>query len=134
MATFRRDLSKIINEESFEEEQNFVNEDVSSPSVPVKGPGLEYRESEESDEEDSTNGLNLLNDDDESVSLKPAIRKGQKVGRKGNWQDYCIDEVVDVICENEYYRNKLIFTNNKASKNLEIYMKIVKEVKTRLTE
>lgn len=43
-----------------------------------------------------------------------------------------MDEVCDVICLNETY--VLIFTNHKASKILEIYKKIVLQVKNRMQE
>ncbi len=32
----------------------------------------------------------------------------KRVGRKAAWSDECIDEVVDIICDSDYYRKKLI--------------------------
>ena len=60
-----------------------------------------------------------------SVTLK---RKG-RAGRKPRWPEEYVNEIVQIICENEYYRRRLIFTNSKASKNLEIYAKIVNQAK-----
>lgn len=56
----------------------------------------------------------------------------KRVGRKAAWSDECIDEVVDIICDSDYYRKKLIFTNNKSFKNTEIYDKVAKEATERL--
>ena len=53
------------------------------------------------------------------------LKRKRKAGRKSSWPQESIDEFVNIICDNEYYRKRLIFTNNKASKNLEIYSKIV---------
>ena len=55
----------------------------------------------------------------DSVTLK---RK--KAERKSCWPEEFVEEVVNV-CESEYYRKKLIFTNFKATKNLALYCKIV---------
>ncbi len=59
--------------------------------------------------------------------LGPKKNPKKRVGRKAAWPDECIDEVIDIICESDYYRKKLIFTNNKSFKNSEIYEKVVKE-------
>ena len=60
--------------------------------------------------------------------------KRKKAGRKSCWPEEFVEEVVNVVCESEYYRKKLLFTNCKATKNLEIYCRIVKEAKNRLSE
>ena len=39
--------------------------------------------------------------------------------------------MVDVVCESEYFRKKLIFTNNKPQKNKEVYGKVLEELKKR---
>lgn len=44
-----------------------------------------------------------------------------------------IDDFVDCICANEYAKKKLIFTNNKASKNVEIYPKKKREVRKKMS-
>lgn len=45
-----------------------------------------------------------------------------------------IDDFVDCICANEYAKKKLIFTNNKASKNVEIYPKKKEKLEKRCQE
>ena len=61
-------------------------------------------------------------------------RKRKKAERKSCWPEDFVEEVVNVVCESEYYRKKLMFTNCKATKSLEIYCRIVKEVKNHLSE
>ena len=68
-----------------------------------------------------------------STLTLPEKKPKKRVGCKAAWPDECIDEVVDIICESDYYRKKLIFTNNKSFKNTEIYEKVVKEATERLT-
>ena len=58
----------------------------------------------------------------------------RKAGRKAIWPIEAVEEVVGAICDNEAYRKKLIFTNSKASKNIEIYTEIVLQVKDRMQE
>ena len=55
-------------------------------------------------------------------------RSQKKKGRKSVWSEESINKVIDVICESDYYRKKLIFINNKATKNSEIYEKVTKDV------
>ena len=43
-------------------------------------------------------------------------------------------EIVDIICESKQYRRRLVFTNNRASKNLEICTKVVALVKSRMQD
>ena len=64
-----------------------------------------YR-SESSDEK-----INLL-----SKGEKRKSKKGRKA-RKCTWKDSTIGNLADCICPNESCKNKLIFTNIKASKN-----------------
>ena len=141
MAAFRRDLQKLMSIKSIEEEEDhsFDQENASLYSEAEENPSSERHTDSENEEVDM--GLSEICDiDDESDDLntrKPmaaANRKRQRVGRKAVWPENCINELVDVVCENEYYQKKLIFTNNKATKNLEVYIKIVKEVKARLAE
>ena len=55
----------------------------------------------------------------------------KKAGKKSLWPVELTDELVDVICSDEYFRKKLIFTNTRKSKNGEVYLKVVKEVTNR---
>ena len=42
-----------------------------------------------------------------------------------------IDDLVGVICSDEYFSEKLVSTNTKNNKNGEIYLKVIQEVKKR---
>ena len=39
-----------------------------------------------------------------------------------------MNDLIEIICENEYFQGKLIFTNNKPQKNKEVYDKVFKEL------
>ena len=40
-----------------------------------------------------------------------------------------MDDLIDIICESDYCKRKLIFTNNKAQKNKEVYESVIKILK-----
>ena len=65
-------------------------------------------------------------------------RKGKSTpcirGRKTKWTDDCTNDLVDIICNNEVYKRKLIFTNTKTAKNREYYAQIINELKKRCLE
>ena len=71
---------------------------------------------EESDSEESSYSLS----DDEN--LVPQKKKGR--GRKAQWQDSHVADMVDVICSNDNFARKLIFTNSKNTKNNEVYSQV----------
>ena len=54
-----------------------------------------------------------------------------KRGRRAKWEDKFVNDMVDVVCESEYFRKKLIFTNNKPQKNKEVCGKVLEELKKR---
>ena len=61
-------------------------------------------------------------------------RKGKgKPGRKARWTDGCTDDLVDIICNNEVYKKRIIFTHIKTSKNGSYCEKSTKELKQRCT-
>ena len=55
----------------------------------------------------------------------------KKAGRKAQWSEACTDDLVDIICNNETYQTKLIFTNVKTAKNGRYYEQIIKEIRKR---
>ena len=62
-------------------------------------------------------------------NAKTAEKEGNLHGRRIN----TIDDLIDFIYSNECSKKKLVFTN-KASKNVEIYQKIISEVRKRCEE
>ena len=82
---------------------------------------FENEEGEDSDEED---------DDSEIMGVtKP--REKKKKGRKSQWSDACIEDLVDIILEDDKLKEKLLFTNVKNVKNGQYYAEVRKEIETR---
>ena len=141
MASFRRSLNNlksflhedsINNDDSNKEEINSEEEgdgddDTNDDKQEVTDDELEGEESDSS----TTAGLSQALKAQGSTTLK---KNAKKKGRKATWSEACINELIDVVCESEYFRKKLIFTNNKAVKNTEVYTKVVKQVEIRFKE
>ena len=73
------------------------------------------------------------NDDvDESSSdieeMQKILKTGKKRGRRAQREYQHVNDLVETICENEYFRRKLIFTNNKLQKNKEVTIKLLKNL------
>jgi len=66
-------------------------------------------------------------------NLVPPEKKKKRPGRKAQWHDSHVADMVDVICSNDNFARKLIFTNSKNTKNNEVYCKVPKEVEKRYT-
>ena len=47
----------------------------------------------------------------------------KKVG-KSSWKEEEIADIFDIVCNSEYYKKKIIFTNSKNSKNNDVYSKL----------
>ena len=62
---------------------------------------------------------------------KNAGKESKKKGRKAKWSNSLLDDMVNIVVNNEYYKRKLLFTNTKNQKNSEIYSKILSELKER---
>ena len=58
----------------------------------------------------------------------------KEIGRKAQWSDNLIDDLVDIIASNDYFKKKLIFTNTKNQKNSVIYERVLDELKIRANE
>ena len=69
-----------------------------------------------------------------NITISKSNVKGSKQGRKGFWTEEDTSELIDVICENDYYRKKLSFINNKSAKTSHIYEKVIKDVQKRFEE
>ena len=64
-----------------------------------------------------------------------SVGKKQKKGMpKLLWSQDLQNDLVDIICNNEHYKRKLIFTNSKNSSNAEVYESVIKELKKRCAE
>jgi uncharacterized protein (DUF885 family) len=75
--------------------------------------------------------------DEEDEDCKVEEKKGKekkKPGRKSNWSSETIDDFIDIVVNDDYYKKKLVFTNTKNQKNGEIYEKILSVLKERATK
>ena len=75
-------------------------------------------------------------DDDDSTDEGKSQKKNgknlkKKAGRKAQWPESLIGDMVDIIVSTEYLRNKLIFQNCKNQKNSDVYQKVLNELKKR---
>eukprot|EP00794_Sanderia_malayensis_P013280 gene13280-14649_t len=131
MALFRKRLRNMFEDEERREQPLPNNESVDEGFIIMERN--KENPSDDDDDEDSDKEMQPLGQSVGSETVTTNKEK-RKAGRKANWSEEAVDELVDVVCQNEAYRKRLIFTNNKASKNLEIYKKIVKQVEDRMQE
>ena len=89
------------------------------------------------DMEKTTNSHSEVDsEEDEEVSrilgkfMKKNSKK-QKLGRKPQWTTILAKEVVDIILENDKFKEKSLLTNVKNSKNSQYYLQVIDELKDR---
>ena len=41
----------------------------------------------------------------------------RKTGRRPKWKDDDVDDMIDIVVNNDYYKRKLVFTNSKNQRN-----------------
>ena len=63
--------------------------------------------------------------------VKKSNGKKKKSGRKSPWMSEDINDFIDIVVSNTYYKRKLIFTNTKCQRNGEIYAEVWSELKKR---
>ena len=68
-----------------------------------------------------------------NVFLKKS-NKLKKKGRKCQWSETLVNDLVDIIVENDKYRQKLLMTNTKNAKNGQYMDCVVKELKERCVD
>lgn len=76
-------------------------------------------------------------EEDEVEQIEQAIRnkgKKKKVGRRGQWPESFVDDLVDIILEDDKFKEKLLMTNVKNVKNSQYYLKVIEEMKKRCSE
>ena len=66
--------------------------------------------------------------------FKKGYAKKNRKGRKCQLKESFVDDLVDIIVENEKYRQKLLLTNVKNAKNGQYMESFVKEIQERCTE
>ena len=85
---------------------------------------------------DDNNGYDKEFDD---VEYGPEVQESKqkssrRPGRKAQWSNNLLNDLIDIIVNNEYFRRKLIFTNTKNQKNAEVYANVLMELKIRSTD
>ena len=129
MADFRKGLKKFTYDDDCdaEPEESSLNEEEND--VP-----LDTGESEEDFDSSSTSATSksgfespecTLSEESVISSSKPRKKKGRRV----QWPEDMVDDLVDIICESDYFKRKLIFTNNKAQENKKVYERAIKILK-----
>ena len=66
--------------------------------------------------------------------FKKGNAKKNRKRKKFQWKESFVDDLVDIIVENEKYRQKLLLTNVKNAKNGQYMESVVKEIQERCTE
>ncbi len=73
--------------------------------------------------------------DEEDLRGKSQKKNGNKLkkktGRKAQWPESLIGDMVDIIVSTEYLRNKLIFQNCKNQTNSDVYQKVLNQLRKR---
>ena len=67
----------------------------------------------------------------EKLGKKGAKKSVKRKGRKYTWKETLGNDLVDIILENDTYREKLLFTNLKNTKHGIYYDQVVNEMKQR---
>ena len=57
------------------------------------------------------------------------MQKNEQTREKSPWPIDTTNELIDIICSDNYFSKRLIFTNSKTSKNSEVYEKVIEELK-----
>lgn len=124
-ATYQGDLD--LENESYEQQTSRYSDESyqSAPEESLESDGAEEVIGKKINESATLKGL--------GQGICGRKKNKGKPGRKAKWTDECTDDLVDIICNNEVYKKRIIFTNIKTSKNGGYYEKIVKELKGRCT-
>ena len=121
MAAFNLKRSEIYRSDSYDE--------------PIETSIEERRSGEDSDigERDentySDADIDLEVDSDEVLKSFRPKKGAKKKGRKSNWPQEIVDDMVNFICSDDYLVKRLIFENTKNSRNAMLYAKVIKEMK-----
>ena len=92
--------------------------------------GLNHVDRESENVSDETISESESSDKEINLVSKKIKRKKDRKGRKSTWKESAIGDLVNCIRSSKYAERKLMFTNNKATKNGEIYQKTNSKVRT----
>ena len=131
MADFRKGLKKFIYDDDCdaEPEESSLNEEENDVLSDTGESEEEFDSSSTSATSKSGFESHECSLSEESVisSSKPRKKKGQRA----QWPEDMVDDLIDIICESDYFKRKLIFMNDKAQKNKEVYESVIQILKER---
>ena len=92
-------------------------------NIPLAG----YKERDEEEDEEAIGDVESVS----SQMSRPSLGSKKKARRRLTWKEDDVTDLVDIVCNSEYFKRKIIFTNSKNTKNNEIYGKLLKDLKER---
>ena len=122
MAAWRSHLNTISTASELDEKISSNEETSADNGIPLAGYA------DKSDQEEASG-------DESEISKKSSAgncNSRKKAGRRSSWKEEEIADMVDIVCNSEYYK-KTIFTNSKNSKNNDVYSKLRKDLQERLS-
>ena len=122
MVAWRSHLNTISTASELDEEISLNEETSADNGIPLAG------NADKSDQEEASG-------DESEISRKSSAgncNSRKKAGRS-SWKEEEIADMVDIVCNSEYYKKKIIFTNSKNSKNNDVYSKLQKDLQERLS-
>ena len=75
-------------------------------------------------------------DDEGEIPVEELFKKSEKrkKGRRGQWTGHLTNDLVDIILDNDKYKEKLLLTNVKNIKRSLYYHKVIEKLKKRRSE
>ena len=83
-------------------------------------------------EDDLSRCSNESEEDDEGeIPVEELFKKPEKrkKGRRGQWTGYLTNDLVDIILDNDKYKENLLLTNVKNIKSSQYYHKVIEKLK-----
>lgn len=126
MAAWRRsvNVSEISSAEEQAGDESWNEEELFDENIPLAG----YEYGKEKGEEAASDAESEISKSSNSESNRA---KKKKVGRKSSWKEDDITDMVDIVCNSDYYKKRIIFTNSKNSRNNDVYSKLLKDMQER---
>ena len=123
MAASRRSVhgNEISSAEEQAGDESWNEDEPFDENMPLAG----YEYGRENGEEAASDAESEISKSTNSGSNRA---KKKKVGRKSSWKEDDITDMVDIVCNSDYYKKRIIFTNSKNSRNNEVYSKLLKDM------
>ena len=83
---------------------------------------------------ENTNSRSSSSDEELLLNYFGKRKAKGKAGRKSQWSEVLIGDLVDIILNNQTYVKRLIVTNTKNTTTTEIYQALIREMKLRCAD